>query len=73
MENGSCRNNLVLHGLSEEADEVSEALLSNVSQFSSAKLKIICPQIERSHRHGSRHDDRSRTIIIKIPDFRAKI
>lgn len=32
-----------------------------------------CPQIERCHRLGRRHDDRSRPVIMKLIYIRAKI
>ncbi|XP_040076217.1 uncharacterized protein LOC120848305 [Ixodes scapularis] len=73
MENRLRRNNLILYGLTESADETSESLLSNVSKIFSDKLIIDCPRIERCHRIGRKHDDRSRPVIMKLLDFREKM
>lgn len=73
LENRSHKNNFILYGFFEEADGVSGALLSNISQFFSRKLKMNCPQIERCHRLRRRHDDRSRPVIMKLIYIRAKI
>lgn len=72
LENRSRRNNLIMHGISEDSNENTSTLLCSVTSVFTNTLKITCPQIERVHRLGKARTGYTRPIILKLSNFGEK-
>uniref|UniRef100_A0A6M2D5R7 Putative myosin light chain kinase smooth muscle-like protein ovary overexpressed n=1 Tax=Rhipicephalus microplus TaxID=6941 RepID=A0A6M2D5R7_RHIMP len=73
LENRSRRNNIIIHGFREPADETLSSLCECVSRdFFQEKLQLSINGMERCHRIGSKRPHKTRPIVIKLLDYREK-
>lgn len=73
LEDRSRRNNLRIDGLSEHLNETWEDTEKKVLRVFREKLHIQSQlHIERAHRVGTLKDDRPRTIVLKMLEFKQK-
>ena len=66
MEDRSRRNNLRVDGIKENVDESWEHVKEKTNNFFKDKLGVEGVQIERAHRTGSRKNNNTRTIVLKL-------
>ncbi|KAH9359758.1 hypothetical protein HPB48_017210 [Haemaphysalis longicornis] len=73
FEDRSRRNNLLVFGLAENANETLESLLKHVTEdLFQSKLGVKVRSIERIHRIGRKHQHKPRPIIMKFIGCREK-
>lgn len=72
LEDRSRRNNLRIDGLSEGDAETWDETEKKVKNVFSKKLNVQNVRIERAHRVGKKTEERHRTIVLKMLDYKEK-
>ena len=73
MEDRSRRNNLRIDGIEDEKEETWEDTERKVLSILTNNLNLQNIRIERAHRMGPHNNDKKRTVIIKLLDYKDKV
>lgn len=74
MEDRARRNNLIVFGIPESADETREVIEQEVPKgVVSDRLGVKVPSVERIHRLGNMRADRERPVILPVFSFNEKV
>lgn len=74
MEDRSRRNNLIVFGIPESADETREAIEQKILKgVFSDRLGVRVSSVERIHRLGKMRADRERPVIFRFFNFNEKV
>ena len=73
MEDRLRRNNLSIEGIEDEKEETWEATERKVLSILTNNLNLQDIRIERAHRMVPHNNDKKRTVIIKLLDYKDKV